>query len=394
MASRSSSRFNSLCPPDASLNSRLNLKLVTESVQPANYRRLSDAKHAKPAYLIQSDRQISPRFAEFSSQFRESFSDIWSTMKITNTDIDAVYTWVNNSDPAWQSLYKKVGNRRPQDMHCSAAASSRFKDRGELIHSVRSLKKYAPWVRKIFLVSNCSFPQWAVDDEQITCISHETIFPDLDCLPTFNSHAIEACIHLIPGLSEHFIYLNDDVFIMQPVAKVDFFPEPGHINIFVTSHPIPDASQANLRPAEHAMLRTCELLVERFEFKPELKLHHAPFPLLKKTMQRMESDFNHQVAATRRNKFRSPIDLPMATTLHAYYCAAKGRATKAAVRARYVDIGNWLFLLLVGPGSPLRRGKYRFLCLNEVEPIRILPGLRDLIIARLLNKLFPQQMEN
>ena len=42
-------------------------------------------------------------------------------------------------------------------------------------------------------------------------------------LPTFNSRAIEMFLHRIPGLSDYFIYGNDDMIPLSPLKQEDFF---------------------------------------------------------------------------------------------------------------------------------------------------------------------------
>ena len=44
-----------------------------------------------------------------------------------------------------------------------------------------------------------------------------------EILPTFNSHAIELHMHKIKGLSEHFVYFNDDMILNAPVAPEYYF---------------------------------------------------------------------------------------------------------------------------------------------------------------------------
>ena len=91
-------------------------------------------------------------------------------------------------------------------------------------YSLRALWLHAPFVRNIYLVTADQRPDWLDDsDDRITLVSHAEIFPDSDMLPTFNSHAIEACLHRIPGLSEHFIYMNDDVFFGREVSSDLFY---------------------------------------------------------------------------------------------------------------------------------------------------------------------------
>ena len=46
-----------------------------------------------------------------------------------------------------------------------------------------------------------------------------------DALPTFNSSAIELGICAIPGLAEHFVYFNDDMFLTSYVVPEYFFKE-------------------------------------------------------------------------------------------------------------------------------------------------------------------------
>lgn len=100
---------------------------------------------------------------------------------------------------------------------------NRFADFEQLRYSLRSVEKYAPWVRQVFVVTNGQIPHWMnMDSPKLTVISHEEIFEDTSILPTFSSPAIEANIHRIPGLSERFLYMNDDVMFGKEVWPEDF----------------------------------------------------------------------------------------------------------------------------------------------------------------------------
>src|SRR5690606_13520715 len=137
-----------------------------------------------------------------------------------------VYTWVNSGDPAWQAAHRRYSGEF--EVHNpSANNAERYIDREELRYSMRTLWMFAPFVRNIYLVTADQRPAWLVDHPRVTLVSHREIFPDPDMLPTFNSHAIESCLHRIPGLSEHFIYLNDDVFLGREVSAHDFFTMAG-----------------------------------------------------------------------------------------------------------------------------------------------------------------------
>ena len=88
--------------------------------------------------------------------------------------------------------------------------------------------KNAPWIRKIYIVTNGQIPKWLdlSKTDKIEIITHEQIMPR-DSLPTFNSQAIESCICNIPNLSEHFLLANDDCYINKPVTQDFFFTKKG-----------------------------------------------------------------------------------------------------------------------------------------------------------------------
>ena len=103
-------------------------------------------------------------------------------------------------------------------------SSNRFADNNELKYSLRSVDKYVPWIRKIFIVTNGQIPNWLdLHHPRIKLVTHQDIFTNKSHLPTFSSPAIESHIHRIPGLSKKFIYMNDDVLFGAPVWPDDFF---------------------------------------------------------------------------------------------------------------------------------------------------------------------------
>lgn len=105
--------------------------------------------------------------------------------------IDVVYTWVNGSDPEFLDNLKKY-----VPVTSANSASSRFSDKDELKYSLRSLEMYAPWIRKVYIVTNGQIPSWLdMDNPRVTLISHQEIFINESHLPTFSSPAIESHIH-------------------------------------------------------------------------------------------------------------------------------------------------------------------------------------------------------
>ncbi len=276
-------------------------------------------------------------------------------------DIDVVYTWVNHTDATWQRIYETAVSETvfTRDTHRSATDLARFVARNELYYSVKSVLKHAPWVRNIYVVSNCALPDWTNAFEQITHVAHEEIFEGDNFLPTFNSHAIETVLHRIRGLSENFLYFNDDVFLCQDVNPRDFFWADGGVYYFPSKHDIPyEKIESLLRPVDSGAINAAALLFRDFGRKPMKKLHHSIFPHSKILLEEMEMRYGDEIQSTRSNRFRDPKDVAVATTLHAYYSDYVGRGREKRIAARYVDIGNPLFPLLLNPLSPLMRGKY------------------------------------
>ncbi|NQX90290.1 MAG: hypothetical protein HRT77_16710 [Halioglobus sp.] len=88
------------------------------------------------------------------------------------------------------------------------------------------------------------------------------------------------------------------------------------------------------------------------------------------------------------HQFRHDDDLPLATTLHAYYSLAQGVGQASEIACRYINIGDPLFVFLIAPFSPLRRGKYQTFFLNEVGNIDRLASIRDHIVRKFLTRMF------
>ena len=163
---------------------------------------------------------------------------------MVNFPIDFVLPYVNNYDPVWQETYKKYciasGNRNRLD----AISSERYRDFGWLVYLFRGIDKYMPFIRKVFLiVSNIEqVPTW-LDTEKVQVVLHKDFIPE-KYLPTYNSTTIEMFLPDIKGLSEHFIYGNDDIFPMAPTIAEDYFTDDGNPRVsFGWAKPKPDAGQ-------------------------------------------------------------------------------------------------------------------------------------------------------
>ena len=116
---------------------------------------------------------------------------------------------------------------------------------GTLKYWFRGVENYAPWVKQIHFVTCGHLPEWLnINHPKIHIVNHKDYIPE-QYLPTFSSHVIELNMHRIPGLSEHFVNFNDDVFLTQPVKPEDFFQD-GKPLICSLGNPLVNTPQNNI----------------------------------------------------------------------------------------------------------------------------------------------------
>ncbi len=134
-------------------------------------------------------------------------------------NIDFVVLWLDSTDPEWIASYNHYRPEKP------ILDQARFRNWDIFRYWFRSVERYAPWVHKVYLVTNGTFPKWINSDcEKLVLIKHSDFIPQR-YLPTFNSCTIELNIGRINALSEHFVYFNDDMFINAPVEPDYYFKE-------------------------------------------------------------------------------------------------------------------------------------------------------------------------
>ncbi len=153
-------------------------------------------------------------------------------MGVQDNEIDAVITWVDGNDPDLRKKRIKVESELTtvRNELLTGRDQTRFIDNGELEYCIYSIRKFAPWIRKIFLVTDDQRPEYLTQDLietfNVEIIDHKEIFRSFEwALPTFNTRSIESMLWRIEGLAEKFIYFNDDFILTQPVKKEDFFSD-------------------------------------------------------------------------------------------------------------------------------------------------------------------------
>lgn len=137
-------------------------------------------------------------------------------MSISN--IDFVVTWVDSNDPEWQKA-----KNRARGLSDGDSRTARYRDWDTLRYWFRGIETFAPWVNRVFFVTCGHYPDWLnLECDKLTLISHKDFIPE-QYLPTFSCRPIEFNLHRIPGLSEQFVYFNDDMFLTRAVKPEDFF---------------------------------------------------------------------------------------------------------------------------------------------------------------------------
>jgi hypothetical protein len=205
-------------------------------------------------------------------------------------------------------------------------------DNDELKYSLRSIYKFAPWVDKIFIVTDNQKPEWLnLDHPKIRLVDHKDIFKDLSCLPSYSARGIESQIHNIKELSEHFIYFNDDMFLGSHSSTKDFFIRKGKPYIFVSEFlPIPKKKAIDITRREkhklndhqYAIVNTRNALRSKMNKTIYYNVRHGPKPLLKSVLKEIHFLFNKEIEKTVNNSFRTKDDILM-FHLFSFYAIAK-----------------------------------------------------------------------
>ncbi|NGO69978.1 stealth family protein [Streptomyces boncukensis] len=280
--------------------------------------------------------------------------------------VDAVYTWVDGDDPAMAAKRRAHQALSDNAIAPRESGASRYTSHDELKYALRSLEMYAGFVRHVYLVTDSQIPAWLDPEaEGLTVVDHRDILP-ADALPVFNSHAIESRLHHIPGLSERYLYFNDDVFINRPVQAEHFFHGNGIARIPLSPLKLGVGPPHPLEPAPNSAGKNAREVIRRMHGRQITnKSLHTPHPQLLSVMREMESLEIEELERTSYSRFRSTADVAPASTLHHHWAIASGRAVPADYRFRYVqldtpDMRRRLARLAAGEDVD-------FFCLNDVD---------------------------
>lgn len=309
----------------------------------------------------------------------------------TSPPIDIVYLWVDGSDPNWLSIKNQY--LQPDHQYSTideeACSDNRFFDHEELKYSLRSLVKFAPFFNHIYIVKMNQRPKWLINHPQITIIDHQEIFKNSEDLPSFNSQSIESNIHRIPGLSEHFIYFNDDVLLGHKVAPSDFFTESGKIKVlFEPGLTVSKSPEVQASLYRKAWLNSSALLNTYFFEERRQRLCHAPFALRKSFIEQVECLFPFVFTSNSSHQFRNDQDFNLTNGLLQYIWKYQDKIERGSLTNKMISIYNdELFLLTEIQLVDLIKTSPHTFCIQDCITKK---GIKTCnLLKKIFNDLFP-----
>jgi len=336
------------------------------------------------------------------------------TSKTLNTAIDIVYLWVNGNDSEWRAKREKYAQKLEATGNLSFAkfgnVEGRYRDNDELRFSLRALEKFFPEHGHIYIVTDGQVPDWFQASDQITLVDHHQLIPH-SSLPTFDSGNIESYIHHIPGLSERYFYLNDDVFFGAPVCLENWFSEKG---FFVSWSDEPEVIGNKLKAESTSLENASRLSKQWLQTKADksntradssvrkmnpLYLHtartfsHSPRPMLKSVMMEIERDAPELFERVRSTVFRTWNKPTIISDFVLRWALAHGLAKTIDHSHLYIATGQAIGVQSL---EHLKKqfGYLDFFCINDTTDDAHDGDPRLLQVRQMLKTLLPNSSQN
>ena len=262
--------------------------------------------------------------------------------------MDAVITYVNGSDPLWQADYAAFAGE--------PVLEKRYRDWGTLRYLLRGIETLMPFVDRVFLVvaRPSQVPSWA--SPALIPVLHRDIIPAA-FLPTFNSTTIELFLPRIPGLSEQFLYFNDDVFPLRPVSSEVFFPGGKPAKGYSRHLLAPNEFKRQCRNACQLARKAAGLGESALFLRPQ----HAVTPLLKSVCLQLMDAVKAEMEA-RLTPLRHPSNINQ--YLYSDYLLLTGQAVNRRIAQKHLSLGLYDAREVA---AFLQRPTADFACINDVQ---------------------------
>lgn len=299
--------------------------------------------------------------------------------------IDFVVLWVDGADSEWQ---RQRGLYAPETQ-TNGSDWNRYRDWGLMRYWFRGVERFAPWVNRVYFVTNGQIPAWLDQNHpKLTLVAHRDYIPE-PYLPTFNSNVIELWLHRIPGLSEQFVLFNDDMFLTAPVEPADFFQnglpcESALLDMAVASGPedclphmlLNNFSLINRHFIKKQVLKENagkfftfrygkdlmrNLLLAPFRYFSAFRDPHLPSSYRKSTFQRVWEAEPELLEACGLNRFRSKADLTH-WLMKSWQICEGNFAARSTSWGRHYELWEDNIDAIC---RDLTRQKYHAICLND-----------------------------
>jgi Stealth protein CR2, conserved region 2/Stealth protein CR3, conserved region 3/Stealth protein CR4, conserved region 4 len=263
---------------------------------------------------------------------------------------------------------------------------NRYRDNLDLLrYNLRSLERYVPWARRVFLVTcRPQVPPW-LDRRAVRLVHHDEFMP-AELLPTFNSFAIVSQLHRLPGLSERFVYVEDDRLFGAAVAPTDLFDDRGRPLVYLkwrhTRAPR-RRNDARLSPWNRALACSNHLLNTKYGTRRRPTVSHAPLPIEIASWRAMIAAWPDAFAHTAASPFRDTGNVAP-EHLYPHFLLEEGRGapvplTTTFARTAYHPLNN-VALLQRASFARLRLQRPMFVCMNDNYGAR--PAPKAVAVAR------------
>lgn len=291
--------------------------------------------------------------------------------------IDLVIPYVNYTDEEWQQTFIATC-----EQNNITPAPERWRDMGTLVYLFRGIAQYMPWVRTVHLLveRESQVPKW-IDRSKVNIVYHHDIIPSWN-LPTYNSQCFELFLHKIKGLSDYFLYGNDDIFPLQPIEPEDFFDKDTmrpKIRAFVSNVSLIDTYTFALHNSERfarRMLESGEVNLDK-----SFRFGHSINPMCKATWKKIW-EFDENAIKGSITTFRDSRN--MNQDVHQCYHYLSGNYTRSDRKTMYTNIKDMQKVL-----DGIRSTDVQMLCINDTAVDNI--EQVSMIINFELQKKFPEK---
>lgn len=298
--------------------------------------------------------------------------------------IDFVIPWVDGGDPEWLREKNDYSEKKTTQ---DDTRDIRFRDWETLKYWFRGVEKFAPWVNQIHFITWGHLPPWLnTENPKLHIVNHSDYIPE-QYLPTFSSHTIELNMHRIKGLSDHFVYFNDDIFILKPLSESDFFKDGIPCDLCVGN-----AITPRLGEFSPILLQTTSYINKHFDKRKDLKKnfwkwfspkygklltrtlclspwtfytgfynHHLAVAYDKRTLETVWKEEPEILDRTCRHRFRNDADVNQ--YIFRYWRLASGDFSPHAVLGKYVNMGDDNTAIY----NDIRNRRYKLFCINDKE---------------------------